>query len=586
MLSSGTSSVLLNGVPGNHFKCKCGVKQGDPISPLLFVITADLLQTMINDLLRQGLLSLPLLTHDPDYPVVQYADDTLLFLTAESSQLEALKIVLSSFSLATGLQINYHKSSTYPINVNAADVTSLAAQFGCQFGSMPFTYLGLPVGTTRPKIIDLLPLVDCMERRLTTSSWFLPQGSRLQLVNSVISSLPIYFLCSLSIPQGILKQLERIKRQCLWRKYGQDKGHSLAAWPLVCRPKLKGGLGILNLGLQNEALLLKHLNKFYNRVDVPWVHLVWDSYYFQRVPHDTTICGSFWMRDICKLMDKFRPVTSVTVSRGDTVLFWSDHWQIGSNCTPLQERFPRLFSFCLHKNLSVREVFQTENFQQLFSLPLSELAFQELNQLSSLMETIQLDSERPDTWVWRHGKRSEYSAKKFYDFMHQPVLANPILSWVWKSCCTMSIKMFAWLVIMDRVNTKDMIQRRHWKINDGPECVLCPTGALEDRNHLFIQCNFSVRVWNYLQIVWMDSNAMVEIALNARKDFNKPFFTEVVFLAWWNIWKVRNDRAFRHISPTFRQWRNGFIHDITLLTHRIKRRYRDALLKWIDFLPP
>ena len=117
LLSSGTSSVLLNGVPGNHFKCKCGVKQGDPISPLLFVIAADLLQTLINDLLQQGLISRPLPTHDPDFPVVQYADDTLLFLNADKGQLGALKSVLYSFSEATGLQINFHKSSMYPINV-------------------------------------------------------------------------------------------------------------------------------------------------------------------------------------------------------------------------------------------------------------------------------------------------------------------------------------------------------------------------------------------------------------------------------------------------------------------------------------
>ena len=96
-----------------------------------------------------------------------------------------------------------------------------------------------------------------------------------------------------------------------------------------------------------------------------------------------------------------------------------------------------------------------------------------------------LDDACDDMWTWRHGKKSEYSAKKYYEFVHQPVIANPILSWVWKSYCTVTVKMFAWLVIMDRVNTKDMIQRRHWKINDGPSCVLCPTGVLEDRNHLF-----------------------------------------------------------------------------------------------------
>ena len=58
----------------------------------------------------------------------------------------------------------------YPINVIDQVATDLAAFFGCKLGKMPFTYLGLPVGTTRPKIVDLLPLVDCMERRLTASS--------------------------------------------------------------------------------------------------------------------------------------------------------------------------------------------------------------------------------------------------------------------------------------------------------------------------------------------------------------------------------------------------------------------------------
>ena len=91
---------------------------------------------------------------------------------------------------------------------------------------------------------------------------------------SALSSVHIFFLCSLDLPPGILKQLERIQRQCLWRKYGQDSGQSLAAWSLVCRPKNKGGLGILNLKLQNEALLLKHVSKFYNKVDVPWVQLI------------------------------------------------------------------------------------------------------------------------------------------------------------------------------------------------------------------------------------------------------------------------------------------------------------------------
>jgi hypothetical protein len=62
---------------------------------------------------------------------------------------------------------------------------------------------------------------------------------------------------------------------------------------MVCKPKNKGGLGILNLELQNKALLLKQLHKFYMKADTPWVKLIW-SLYGNSVPHAKSKRGSFW----------------------------------------------------------------------------------------------------------------------------------------------------------------------------------------------------------------------------------------------------------------------------------------------------
>ena len=88
ILCSGTSSVLLNGVPGKVFHCRRGVRQGDPLSPLLFVLAADLLQSIINEAARRGLLNCPLASDfDQDFPIVQYASDTLLFMPADALQL-------------------------------------------------------------------------------------------------------------------------------------------------------------------------------------------------------------------------------------------------------------------------------------------------------------------------------------------------------------------------------------------------------------------------------------------------------------------------------------------------------------------
>lgn len=102
------------------------------------------------------------------------------------------------------------------------------------------------------------------------------------------------------------------------------KTNPLAAWDLVCRPKEKGGLGVLNITIQNQGLLLKHLHNFYNKADVPWVDLIWTSYYTVEVPHVVGDCGSFWWRDVFQLAAIYRGVTSVEVGSGGSVLFWKD----------------------------------------------------------------------------------------------------------------------------------------------------------------------------------------------------------------------------------------------------------------------
>jgi hypothetical protein len=238
--------VLLIGVPGKQFMCKRGVRQGDPISPLFYLFASDLLQAAVDDLVHQGRLHRPIETHDEDFLIIQYADDTLLIMPADRVQMSALKDVLQKFSLSTGLRINYNKSQMLAINVPGDLLELLASDFGCQVGTLPFTYLGLPVGTTKPTISELAPLVCRLERKLTSSSSFLSQGTRLQLMNSVIASMPLHFVCTLQLCPGLTKQFDRILRQCLWRDRQGERKQSLAAWDMVCKPKKQGGLGIVN----------------------------------------------------------------------------------------------------------------------------------------------------------------------------------------------------------------------------------------------------------------------------------------------------------------------------------------------------
>jgi hypothetical protein len=137
------------------------------------------------------------------------------------------------------------------------------AVFGCYLPlsgrgrELPFTCLGLPPSHMKPSTHDCLTLVTRVERRLVSTSIFLSQGGKLQMVNSVLSSLPTFYMCSIKFPVKIVNHIEKYRRHCLWK--GRDlngKKPALAAWKLVTKPKMKGGLGVIRLRLQNEALLL------------------------------------------------------------------------------------------------------------------------------------------------------------------------------------------------------------------------------------------------------------------------------------------------------------------------------------------
>lgn len=118
-----------------------------PLSPLLFVLAANLLQSILNKAKDQGLFYLPLQTRaGQDFPMVQNADDTLIVMQACPRQLLVLKALLNTFADSIGLKVNYNKSIMVPINVTEERMQILAGKLNCQIGTMPFTYLGCHLG--------------------------------------------------------------------------------------------------------------------------------------------------------------------------------------------------------------------------------------------------------------------------------------------------------------------------------------------------------------------------------------------------------------------------------------------------------
>jgi hypothetical protein len=105
---------------------------------------------------------------------------------------------------------------------------------------------------------------------------------------------------------------------------------------MVTKTKANGGLRVINLKVQNEALLMKNLHKFYNKKDLPWVKLIWSNYYNNEKLPGQAKNGSFWWRSILILLDSFKGLAQVEEGLGDTILFLSDMW----NGQVLQQAYP------------------------------------------------------------------------------------------------------------------------------------------------------------------------------------------------------------------------------------------------------
>ena len=118
------------------------MRQGDPLSPLLFVLGGDILQDVVNNLVSEHLLDLPIQTGDSEFPILQYADDTILFMEHDPQKAVNMKLILCIFEQLSVLKINFHKSEIFCFGKAKDAEAQYKHIFGCESGSLPFHILG------------------------------------------------------------------------------------------------------------------------------------------------------------------------------------------------------------------------------------------------------------------------------------------------------------------------------------------------------------------------------------------------------------------------------------------------------------
>jgi len=274
LLTTSTKRVLLNGEPGEEIKHQRGLWQGDPLSPKLFIIVMDVLNSLFVRASDLGLLQ-PLSNRTARQRLPLYADDVALFIKPLEEELHITRAILDIFGEALGLKTNLGKSCIIPIQCRDDTLAEVSNTLPCTVSEFPCTYLGLPISNKKLSKAALMPWVEKIADKLP--SWkaaLMNRAGRATLVRYVLSTIPVYLLVAINVPKWFIKLINKFRKGFLWKGREQANGGCcLVAWEKVQQPIELGGLGILNLEAMSWALQMRWQWLKKTRADRPWIDL-------------------------------------------------------------------------------------------------------------------------------------------------------------------------------------------------------------------------------------------------------------------------------------------------------------------------
>jgi hypothetical protein len=465
VVRGGSICIRINDENSSFFKPGKGLRQGDPLSPLLFNLIADVFTRMLMRAARRKLISGLLPQTEPGGILsLQYADDTLLFLENSLEKAVNLKWLLVCFENLSGMKINYDKSDLLVLGMDDERANEFAKIFCCKRSEFPIKYLGVPLHFTKLKREDLQPVIDKIIKRI--AGWkgrLLSYAGRLVLLKSCLASIPIYLLSVIKFPRWAIDMINSHMGHFIWNNTEEKHKYHLANWQLVSQEKDLGGLGIPDLRSLNLALLSSWIFRYHLNNDSIWTKIV-DFKYKTKKPNN--FCCSevgtspFWKGVIWAMQAAHMGVRWV-IRNGDKIRFWEDQW-LGNTCLAIL--FWPLYVINEQHGKTVREVWNGEELQLSFRRGVSEKIMGMWEELKAAVQSITLNNEE-DQILWTYSSSGKYSVRSLYAIVNHRGVVPIFIHAVWKLNIPPRVQFFLWLLSNNRVLTRDNLAKRR-EVND------------------------------------------------------------------------------------------------------------------------
>ncbi|KAM6577500.1 hypothetical protein CsatB_029337 [Cannabis sativa] len=272
----GTSyNLLMNGRIQGKFKGEKGLRQGDPMSPLIFVLIMEYLTRLLAHFSgRKGFGFHPLCKH-LKLTSLCFADDLIIFCKGNLNSVRCVNEAFMRFCQATGLSANKTKSHIYFGGVRDDIKAQILDLVRMEEGSFPLKYLGVKLRPTKWKTEDCGVILDKINKKLNCwASRNLSFAGRAQLIHSVLLGIGNYWMSIFTLPSKVIAAIDKSCRDFLWGTTGNRSKLHFASWEKVCLPKEYGGVGFREGKKWNKALMAKFLWAIARKQDSLWVKWV------------------------------------------------------------------------------------------------------------------------------------------------------------------------------------------------------------------------------------------------------------------------------------------------------------------------
>lgn len=543
-VSTAQYSVVLNGSSFGYFKGKRGIRQGDPISPYIFVMCMEILSRLLKTSSEE-----PKFKYHKHCKSLKlnhlFADDLMLFSYADKFSPVWLKGKLDVFSNLSGLHVNSSKSQIFLANAPLEVQNFLVSTLEFQVGKLPVRYLGVPLISSRLSISDCLPIVDKVRQRI--ASWtnrFLSFAGRVMLIKSILFHIQVYWSSIFILPKNTIETVDRLCRNFLWSGFADKQGLVPVAWSDICLPRREGGLGLKQLREWNSAAMGKLLWRIHCRAKDIWVDWIYNklkgrSIWQINIPSD---CAWTW-RKLLQLRDVFKDFMCVRIGDGRECSLFYDYW-LGDarlcdtiDCSPWNnyktvQEWTREGEWAIPNSFKRRYPALAQAMIQVPLLP------------------------RADRSIWTGAGSDKYSIKDGYEVLRTK---GQVVAWhniVWSSGILPKQAFMLWLLFRRRLKTRDFLASRGLQIQDA-SCGLCNSLA-ESVEHVFFACPISKLCWeSLLHEIGITKNGNIWslelrwLLRNARKRSRRAKLIRICLAtAVYGIWMERNSRVFRNETHT------------------------------------